>query len=152
MHPVSVPRIVLDFDPPLEEAPQIPGDTADLVYFLSWAFSARYGGNHELSIASLVLRGEFGIDLRPLLTFADREVETEADAEMLDRAWQDAGPLAETCRKVVEALGGDEKRLVSVQEDYPGLRDNIAGLGNIAALAAKRGSRIRVTFELGDGP
>ena len=79
-----MPRIVLDFDPPWDDAPAFAADTSDLVYFLSWAFSARYGGNHEMSVASLVLRGEFGIDLRPLLTFADREVEMEADAEMLE--------------------------------------------------------------------
>jgi hypothetical protein len=143
-----VPRIVLDFDPALPNARQLPGDSSDLVYFLSWAFSARYGGNHEMSVASLVLRGEFGIDLRPLLTFADREVEMEADAEMLRKAWQDAAPLAETCHKVVDALDSDEKSLVSLREDYPGLRDNIASLAAISEEAAERGSRIRVTFEL----
>ena len=145
-----MPRIVLDFDPPLPDPRQIPGDTSDLVYFLSWAFSARYGGNHEMSVASLLLRGEYGIELRPLLTFADRDVEMEADAEMLEKAWQDAAPLAETCRQVVEALESNDERLVSLREDYPGLRDDIAELGRIAEDAAERGSRIRVTFELED--
>ena len=147
-----MPRIVLDLDPPWENAPAFESDTSDLVYFLSWAFSARYGGNHEMSVASLILRGEFGIDLRPLLTFADREVEMEADAEMLEKAWQDAAPLAETCRQVVEALGSDERRLISLQEDYPGLKGNLAELGRIAAAAAEHGSRIRVTFELEEPP
>lgn len=141
-------RIILDFDPPFDDAPDFEGDTSDLVYFLSWAFSARYGANHEMSLASLVLRGEFGIDLKPLLTFADRNVEEPADAEQLERAWQDAEPLAETCGKVAEALDSDERRLMTLREDYPALRDNIAGLGRIANAAAERGSRIRVTFEL----
>ncbi len=101
---ISMPRIVLDFDPPQPDAPSFSGDTSDLVYFLSWAFSARYGGNHEMSAASLILRGEFGIDLKPLLTFADREVEMEADADMLERAWQDAGPLADCCDQNREGL------------------------------------------------
>ncbi len=143
-----MPRIILDFDPAWDGAPSFGGATDDLVYFLSWAFSARYGANHEMSLASLVLRGEFGIDLKPLLTFADRDVEMEADAEQLERAWQDAAPLAETCLQIADALAGEEKRLVALQEDYPALRGTIVELGQIAAAAAAHGSRIRVTFEL----
>ena len=143
-----MPRIVLDFDPEWPDAPALEGDSADLVYFLSWSFSARYGASHELSEASMLLRGEFGIELRPLLTFADREVEMEADAEMLEKAWQDAAPLAEACEQVVEALGSDDARLVSIREDYPALRGQVAELGQIAAAAAQHGSRIRVTFEM----
>src|SRR5688500_7657673 len=116
-----MPRIVLDFEPPQLDAPDFTSDTSDLVYFLSWAFSTRYGANHELSVASLVLRSEFGIDLLPLLTFADREVEDPADRETLENAWQDAAPLAECCLKVAVALASDEKRLVSLREDYPRL-------------------------------
>jgi hypothetical protein len=143
-----VPRIILDFEPALANPPEFTGDTSDLVYFLSWAFSARYGGNHEMSVASLVLRGEYGIDLRPLLTFADRDVEMEADAEMLERAWQDAGPLAECCALVAKALPSGEQRLVALAEDYPSLADRIEELGRIAAWAAERGARIRITFTM----
>ena len=71
-----MPRIILDFDPPLAEAPEFEQETSDLVYFLSWAYSARFGASHELSQAALILRGEFKIDLAPLLTFTDRFVET----------------------------------------------------------------------------
>ena len=143
-----MPRIVLDFDPPLPDAPDFASDSSDLVYFLSWAFSARYGANHEMSVASLVLRGEFGIDLKPLLTFADRDVEDPADAEALELAWQDAAPLAKTCEKVAAALASDEKRLATLRDEFPRLRDNIAELGRIAAWAAARNARIRVTYEL----
>lgn len=143
-----MPRIVLDFDPQQPDAPGFQWDTADLVYFLSWAFSARYGANHEMSVASLVLRGEFGIDLRPLLTFADRDVEDPADEEALQRAWQDAEPLAVCCEQVAQALASGERRLAGVQEDYPGLRASISELGRIARWAAQRGCRLRVTYEL----
>jgi hypothetical protein len=146
-----VTRIVLDFDPPQPDAPQFSGDTSDLVYFLSWAFSARYGGNHEMSVASLVLRGEFGIDLKPLLTFADRDVEMEADAEMLEKAWQDAGPLADCCDAVVRALHSDDGRLKALVGEYPGLVRQIEELGQIAEWAAENGRRIRVTFAI-EGP
>lgn len=145
-----MPRIVLDYDPPQPDAPDFEEDTSDLVYFLSWAFSARYGGNHEMSIAALILRGEFKIDLVPLLTFADRNIEDPADAETLERSWQDAAPLAECCAKVAEALGSDEKRLSALNDEYPALRRNIEELGQRAAWAAQHESRIRVTYTLED--
>jgi hypothetical protein len=146
-----VPRILLDFEPPQPEAPGFASDTADLVYFLSWAFSTRYGANHELSVAALVLRGEFKIDLTPLLTFADRNVEEAGDEEALERAWQDAAPLADCCTRVAAALDSEEKRLTEIRAEYPALRANIEELGQIAGWAAEHGARLRVTYELEDG-
>jgi hypothetical protein len=146
-----VPHIVLDFDPEQPDAPTFASDTGDLVFFLSWAFSTRYGASHELSIAATLLRSEFKLDLQPLLTFADRDVEDPADEEALQRAWQDAAPLAECCERVQEALGSDEKRLAELRDDYPYLRENVRELGGIAAWAADKGARIRVTYELEDG-
>ena len=145
-----MPRIILDYDPPQPDAPEFEGETSDLVFFLSWAFSARYGGNHEMSIAALILRGEFKIDLVPLLTFADRNVEDPSDAEVLERSWQDGAPLADCCRAVAQALGSDEKRLASLNDEYPALRHNIEALADKAAWAADRGAKIRVTYELED--
>jgi hypothetical protein len=144
-----MPRVVIDYDPPpLDGGRQFAADSSDLVYFLSWAFSQRYGANHELSIAALILRGEFKIDLSPLLTFADRAVEDPADAEALERAWQDPEPLAEACRSVAAALAGGERRLADLQEDYPRLRSNIEELAAIATWAEERGARVRVTYVL----
>lgn len=143
-----MPRIVLDVDPALTPPPSFEDDTAELVYFLSWAFSARYGADHELSHFSMLLRGEYGIDLRPLLTFADREIEMDADAEMLDRAWQEAGPLAETCARVARTMALDDSRIVSIREQYPALRGLIEQLAAIADRAASHSARIRITFEM----
>jgi hypothetical protein len=142
--------IILDFDPPQPDLGAFENDTEDLVFFLSWAFSARYGANHEMSVAALILRGEFKIDLVPLLTFADRNVEEPSDAEALELAWQDAAPLAECCRAVADAFEGDDRRLADLREEYPGLVAGIRELGSIAATAAARGSRIRVTYTLED--
>jgi hypothetical protein len=147
-----LPRIVLDFDPAPEQPPEFEGDSSDLVYFLSWAFSARYGANHELSVASLVLRGEFKIDLRPLLTFADREAEEPADEEALERAWQDAEPLADCCAQATAALNSDDPKLRALQEDYPNLRANIAELERLARWAMQQDLRIRVTYVLDTFP
>jgi hypothetical protein len=103
-----------------------------------------------MSLAALVLRGEFKIDLVPLLTFADRNVEDPADLDVLERSWQDAAPLAECCEAVARALGSGEKRLAALREDYPRLRENVEELGQIANWASKRGARIRVTYVLED--
>lgn len=143
-----MPRIIVDLDPPLESASVFKSDSADLVYFLSWAFSARYGANHEMSLAALVLKSEFKIDLKPLLTFADRDAEEPADEEALERAWQEAEPLQDTCDQIAAALASGEKQLAALQETYSGLGGNISELGKIAATAAAGGRRIRVTYLL----
>jgi hypothetical protein len=145
-----MPHVVLDFDPTQPDAPRFTTESTDLVWFLSWAFSQRYGASHELSTAGLVLRTEFGIDTQPLLTFADRNIEEPADEETLERAWQDAGPLATCCERVADALGSDHPRIVEAQVEYPLLRQNIQELGEIAQWAAEHGARIRVTYLLGD--
>ena len=143
-------RIILDFDPAQADAPQLTGDSSELIYFLSWAYSARYGASHELTAASLVLKGS-GINLQPLLTFADRDAEDPADEDALDRAWQDAAPLAECCEAIVQALSNSgDPRLQTVQSKYPLLRNAIEELKRTAHWAAERGVRIRVTYALAD--
>ena len=143
-----MPTLYAEFDPPEPRPHAFAGDTADLVYFLSFAFSARYGATHELSRASLLLRGEFKIDLRPLLTFADREVEEPIDERELERAWQAAAPLAECCRQVVAALDSGDPQLRELTDGFPALRDRLDELARIAQWAAERGARVRLTFEL----
>ena len=142
-----MPKLIVEFDPP-GAAPAFGGDTAPLVYFLSFAFAARYGAQYPLTKASMLLRtGEHKIDLKPLLTFADRDAGDEADRRELERLWQDAAPLAESCRRMVEAIDVDE----AVREqlaDYPTLRERIDELGRIASRAAAEGRRVRLTFEM----
>jgi hypothetical protein len=144
-----MPALYVETDPSAPASTEFGGDTAPLVYFLSFAFAARYGAQHELTKAALLLRGgEHKIDLKPLLTFAEREAEDEADARELERVWQDAGPLAECCRTVVDAIDADP----AIREqlaDFPTLRDRIEDLGRMASEAAQRGARIRLTFSLG---
>ena len=143
-----MPTLYVELDPPAPLPFAFGGDTASLVYFLSFAFAARYGAQHELTKASLLLRGgEHKIDLKPLLTFADRDVEDEADERELARVWQDAGPLAECCRRVVEAIDTD----TAIRErlrDVPALRDRIEDLGRIASWAAERNVRVRLTYTM----
>ena len=147
-----MPSIILDFDPPQPDAPGFCGDESPLVYFLSFAYAGRFGAQHELSLLALTLQTECGINLKPLLTFADREVEEPIDEETLTAAWQDAGPLAECCFAVVDAVDRGPEQLQAAVKDYPGLLDRMAELGGIASWAARRGSRIRITYSLADTP
>ena len=120
-----------------------------LVYFLSFAFATRYGSQHDLSKLALLLRGaDFGIDLRPLLTFADRDVEEDADRAELERVWQDAAPLAATLGAVLAALDGGDPRVDALVAGTPGLRDRLADLLAMAEWAAARGERVRLTYEV----
>ena len=142
-----MPVLHVDLDPPAEP-PGFDGDTAPFVYFLSFAYSARYGSQHELTKASLLMRGgAHKIDLKPLLTFADRDAGEEADRRDLERAWQDAAPLAECCRRVVEAIAADDAIREELR-DFPTLRDRIEEVGRIASWAAERGARVRLTYTM----
>jgi hypothetical protein len=146
-----VARIVIDFDPAWVESGQLSGDSSDLVYFLSWAYATRYGASHELSIASRTIR-DLGVNLQPLLTFADRRADDPADEEALVFAWQDAGPLADCCVAVTAVLASStEESLQVLASEYPRLFHNIDELGQVAARAATRGAKIRLTYDLEDG-
>jgi hypothetical protein len=144
-----MPQLIVELEPAARAPVAFGGDTAPLVYFLSFAFAARYGAQHELTKAALLLRGgEHKIDIKPLLTFADRDADDEADRRELRRAWQDAGLLADCCRSVVAAIDAD----AAIREqlgDFPTLRDRIDELGSIAERAATRGAQVRLTYSMG---
>jgi hypothetical protein len=142
-----MPALIIEFDPPGEPPLTFGGETAPLVYFLSFAFAARYGAQHELSIATGLLREKHKIDVKPLLTFAEHAAQDEADRQELERLWQDAGPLTECCRRVVEAIDAD----AAIREqlgDFPALRDRIEELERIASWAAEQGRRVRLTYTM----
>lgn len=145
----GVTHLIVELDPAGAAPVAFASDTAPLVYFLSFAFAARYGSQHELTKAALLLRGgEHKLDLKPLLTFADRNAEEPLDKRELERAWQDAGLLAECCRGVVAAIDSDaaiREQLV----DFPTLRDLLGEVGRVAADAAERGQRVRLTYSMG---
>lgn len=142
-----MPALVVEYDPPGEPPMTFGGETAPLVYFLSFAFAARYGAQHELSIVTGLLRDEHKIDLKPLLTFADHTAQDAADRQELERLWQDAGPLAECCCRVVEAIDADAAIRVQLS-DFPTLRDRIEELGRMASWAAEGGRRVRLTYSM----
>jgi hypothetical protein len=122
--------------------------TDALVAFLSFGFAARYGAQHDLTKLAMLLRGERKIDLAPLLTFADRDAEVDADRRELERVWQPAAPLAATIEAVVEALESPDERIDALLADTPELLPQLRDLGAMASWAAERDARVRLTFEL----
>ena len=147
--PWAVSRLYFETDNP-EPCPIDFGGPSDvLVYFLSLAFSTRYGSVHPLSQLALLLRGgDYKIDMAPLTTFADRDVEVEADQRELDRVWQDGAKLAATLRAVNAALGGGDARIAELTADTPDLRPRLADLQRMAEWAGARGARARLSFDL----
>jgi hypothetical protein len=130
-----------------DEPPDFQGDTAPLVYFMSFAAAERFGAQHELAQAASLLKRQLKIDLSPLLRFSSAEVEDAEDVEELERLWQDPGPLAETAARVAEALRS-HPRLRELAASYEGLPDRLEELAAIARWAAERGARIRLTYLL----
>jgi hypothetical protein len=139
---------VVEFDPPHPETPSFEGESADLVYFLSWAYAGRFGASHEMAVAAEHIRHEHAVDLRPLLNFADHEVEDADDEELLEHTWQEPSPLAACVDKVVAAFRSGDPALDEVQAEYPNLVTQLETLGRLARWAEATNARIRVTYEL----
>jgi hypothetical protein len=132
-----------------EEEPPVDfyGDTADIVYFISMAHTARYGAQHPLARAAAVLKRRLRVNMGPLLNFADARVEDAEDAALLERVWQDAGPLAESARKTAGAIEGDPE-VRQLTRDFPDLPERLRELADIAAWAAARAAKVRLTYVL----
>jgi hypothetical protein len=143
-----VPRLYFETDAGDPCPIDFGGPTDTLVAFLSFAFAARYGAQHDLTKLAMLLRGERKIDLAPLLTFADRNVEVDADQRELDRVWQDAAPLADTIDAVIAAIEPPDRRIEALLADTPDLAPRLHELGDMARWAAARDARVRLTFEL----
>src|SRR5688500_1642665 len=93
-------------------------DPVVILFFASGAYSADFGGAHELSAAATHLRNVRHIDLKPLLRYADRDVENEADRREMERAWQPAAGLAACVRAVADAWEHPDERLAGLIAGY----------------------------------
>ena len=129
-----------------EECPlEFYGDSADIVYFISFAHSLRYGSSHPLSKAAGILKRQLQINLVPLLTFADARTESAAEEQALETMWQEPAPLAESARRVAEAIEATQQ-LRELAADFPELPDRLRELAEMADWSAERGARIRLTY------
>lgn len=142
-------RFFVEFD----AAEPCPLDFLDnpevVLFFASWAFSVRFGGQHELAQAALRLQRRHKIDLRPLTRYADRNVEDEADRRELERAWQDPAALA-TCSRAVAAAQEAETdpELGALLAGYEHLAPRLHELAAMCDWGQARGARVRLSFLL----
>ncbi|MBI1885383.1 MAG: hypothetical protein HYS09_03575 [Chloroflexi bacterium] len=131
-----------------EECPvDFQGDTAVLVYFLSFAAAERFGAQHELAQVAAALKRQLRIDLAPLLKFSDAVPEDARDIEELEAIWQDAAPLEAAARLAADAIDGTPK-LRELAQDYAGLLERLRELAEIARWAAERAAKVRLTYIL----
>lgn len=121
------------------------GDSGDIVYFISFAHSLRYGSDHPLANAAAILKRQLQINLSPLLTFADARTDSAEEERALETVWQDAAPLAESARRVAEAIAATPQ-LRDLTADFPELPDRLRELAAMAAWAAERGARVRLSY------
>jgi hypothetical protein len=129
-----------------EECPvDFLGDSADIVYFVSFAHSERYGADHPLAKASSILKRKLGIKLGPLLNYADARTENAAEEEHLERIWQDPTPIQDCARAVADALESSTE-LRDLLEAFPELPDRLRELADMAAWATEKGAQMRLTY------
>lgn len=125
-------------------------DPTVVLFFASWAFSAQFGGQHELAQAAGVLRTRHRIDLKPLLRYADRNVESPADAQELERSWQPPVELAACARAIADAWERPDAALAPLIAGYAHLAPRLRELAAMCDWGAARGARVRMSFDLAD--
>ena len=123
------------------------GPSSDIVYFISFAHTERYGAHHPLAKAAAILKRKLRVNIAPLMTFADARVEDAEDAALLERIWQDAAPVSESARAVASAIEVSPE-LRDLTFDFPELPDRLRELADIATWAAERGAKVRLTYVL----
>jgi hypothetical protein len=129
-----------------EECPlEFLGESADIVYFISFAHSERYGAGHPLAKAAGLLKRRLNVSLAPLLTYADARAESSEEERALEAMWQEASPLAECARRAAGAIEGTPE-LRELTADFPELPERLRELASMADWAAERGARVRLTY------
>ncbi len=126
----------------------LPGEGATLVAFMSFAAVRGFGAGHPL-IALADLLSDVGVRLEPLTTFYEQQPDDAEDEANLERAWQDAVPLAKSLEGIIVTLASDERTATFVRRaDAEGLSDEAVALRKIAEGAARAKRRIRLTYQL----
>ncbi len=152
--PDTPQRFFVEVDPPLADGEACPvafkDDPVIILFFQSWAYSIEFGGTHELAQAAQYLKTKRTpkLDLRPLLKYADRDIETANDQREMDRSWQPAADLAACARAVAEAWTAPDDTLAPLIEGYAHLAPRLLELAAMCDWAAERDARVRMTFLL----
>lgn len=123
------------------------GDSGDIVYFISMAHSERYGADHPLAKASSIIKRKMRISIAPLLNFADASPDDAGEEALLEKLWQDPGPLAESALAVAAAIETTEE-LRELTSAFPELPDRLRELAEMASWASGQDAKIRLTYAL----
>lgn len=123
-------------------------DRTVVLAFMSWAFGVRYGAVHELAEAAKRLEVRHGVKLRPLLRYADRDTEDEADRREFERVWQHPADLAACCRAVVEALSAGDATLDGYVAEYGDLAPRLLELAAMADWGSGQQAQVRLSFRI----
>ena len=96
------------------------------------------------------MKGSGRLDLRPLLKYADRDIETPNDQREFDRSWQPASDLAACARAVAEAWTAPDDTLAPLIEGYAHLAPRLLELAAMCdwAATANAEARVRLSFLL----
>ena len=141
-------RFFVEFDT-TEECPLgFLDDPSIVLFFQSWAFSARMGGQHELAHAANHLQRKLKIDFKPLYRYADRDVETPEDARELERSWQPPADLASCARAIAAAWETPDETLAPFVAGYEHLAPRLRELAAMCDWGAARDARVRMSFDL----
>lgn len=130
-----------------EPHPGFTGPEQDLLAFLSFGASERYGSLHPLSGVANLMRRRHNVDVAPLFTFGDAVPDDDEDRRELERLWQEPGPLAASCAAAVAALN-ESPRLQDLAAGFPDLAPRLTDLEQIARWAFQHGARVRITYRL----
>lgn len=125
------------------------GNPDIVLFFASWAYTVQFGGMHELAQAALHMQRRHKVSMRPILRYADRQIDDEADERELERCWQPATELATGCRATVTALEAGDEKLDELVAGYEALAPRLRELAAIADWAAERDARVRLSFDMG---
>ncbi len=130
------------------DASVLPGEGVTLVAFMSFAAVRGFGARHPL-IALAERVADLGVRLGPLTTFYERHPEDAEDEANLERAWQEALPLATSLEALVAALADDERAATFVRRaDAATLPEEARALLAVAERAGRAKRRVRLTYEL----
>ena len=115
---------------------------------MSFAAVRGFGARHPL-IALAERVAELGVRLWPLTTFYERLPEDAEDEANLERAWQEADPLAASLDALATVLAGDERAAVFVRRaGAETLAAEAAALRAVAERAGRAKRLVRLTYEL----
>ena len=143
-----MPALFVETEPAAPDGPRFSTDPRPLLALISFGVAEPFGTQHPLTEVIRGLKRGHGIDVGPLLTFYDRDVEDAEDAAKLAAAWQPAAALRDCVSAARAAIAADVAlaELASGEPDLPTL------LAELEAMAAAAGTgRIRISFRLDDG-